>query len=165
MPWRRTWFWNMTRLPRREDDRKPPAPEGDTDSKGTAPDQGDTDSKCTAPEGEPDSKCTAPRDDLDRNSTAPDGGDADCYMVHIPTTLQIRATVVNRRHLNNRFCIEDNHHIKLDGGSDISVFKHLQAFSVLRYERQSIPLGLTVNDNRILEMHGLGHVGPLRMCL
>ena len=78
---------------------------------------------------------------------------------------QIRATVVNRRHLNNRFRIEDNHYIKLDGGSDISLFKHIQAFSVLRHERQSIPLGLTVGDNRILEMYGLGHVGPLRKCI
>ena len=25
--------------------------------------------------------------------------------------------------------------------------------------------GLTVGDNRILEMHGLGHVGPLRKCI
>ena len=153
--------------PEGEDGRKPPAPEGDTDSKGTAPDKGDTASKGTAPEGETDSKCTAPGDDIDRKSTAPDGGDADCYMIHIPTALetQIRATVVNRRHLNNRFRIEDNHYIKLDGGSDISVFKHIQAFGVLRYDRQSIPLGLTVGDNRILEMHGLGHVGPLRKCI
>ena len=71
----------------------------------------------------------------------------------------------NRRHLNNRFRIEDSHYIKLDGGSDISVFKHIQAFSVSRHERQSISLGLIVGDNRILEMHGLGHVGPLRKCI
>jgi hypothetical protein len=63
--------------------------------------------------------------------------------------------VVNRRHLNNRFRVEDNHYIKLDGGSDISVFKHKQAFNVIRHERQSIALGLTVGDNRTLEMHGL----------
>ena len=76
-----------------------------------------------------------------KESTAPDAGDADCYMIHIPTALenQIRATIVNRRHLNNRFRIEDNHCIKLDGGSDISLFKHIQAFSVLRHERQFIP--------------------------
>jgi len=88
-------------------------------------------------------------------------------MIHLPTALenQIRATVVNRRHLNNRFRIENNHYIKLDGGSDISIFKHIQAFSVMRHERHSIPLGLTVGDNRILEMHGLGHVGPLRKCI
>ena len=111
--------------PEGENDRKPPAPEADTVSKGTAPDEGDATSKCTAPEGEPDSKCTAPEDNMDRKSTAPDGGDANCYMIHIPTALenQIRATVVNRRHLNNRFRIEDNPYIKLDGGSDISVFK------------------------------------------
>ena len=142
--------------PEEEDDRKPPAPEGDVDSNGTAPDEvdaagmgtapeGETDSKCTAldevdaagkckaPGGETDSKCTAPDDIIDRSSTAPDGGDADSFMIHIPTTLenQIRATIVNRRHLNNRFRIEDNHCIKLDGGSDISLFKHIQAFSVL----------------------------------
>ena len=64
--------------------------------------------------------------------------------------------------MNNRFRIENNQYIKLDGGSDISVFKHVQAFCVLRYERQSIALGLTVGDNRTLEMHGLGHVGLLR---
>ena len=165
--------------PEEEDDRKPPAPEEDVDSKctapdeedtacmGTAPDEMDAASMCTAPEGEQDSKCTAPDDIIDRNSTAPDGGDADCFMIHIPTALedQIRATVVNRRHLNNRFRIEDNHCIKLDGGSDISLFKHIQAFSVLRHDRQSIPLGLTVGDNRTLEMHGLGHVGPLRKCI
>ena len=88
-------------------------------------------------------------------------------MIHLPTALetQIQATVVNRRHLNNCFRIEDNHYIKLDGGSDISVFKNVQAFSVLRHDRQSIALGLTVGDNRILEMHGLGHVGPLRKCI
>ena len=57
--------------------------EGDTDSKGTAPDEGDT----------------------DRKDPAPDGGDAECYMIHLPTALetQLRAPVVNRRHLNNRF--------------------------------------------------------------
>ena len=64
--------------------------------------------------------------------------------------------MVNRRHLNNRYRIEKNHYNKLDGGSDISVFKHVQVFSVLRHERQSIGLGL--------EIHGLGHVGPLRKC-
>ena len=102
MHWRPTWLWNLTRLPRAKDDRKPPAPEGDTDSKCTAPDERDAANKCTAP---------------DRKSTAPDGGDADCYMIHIPTAFKnhIRATVVNRRHLNNRFRIEDNHYIKLDG--------------------------------------------------
>ena len=107
-----------------------------------------------------DSKYTAPGDISDRHSTAPDGGDADCFMIHIPSALedQIRATVVNKRHLNNRFRVEDNHWIKLDGGSDISLFKHNQAFSVLRYDRQSIPLGLTVGDNRTLEMYGLDHV-------
>ena len=36
---------------------------------------------------------------------------------------------------------------------------------MLRHERQTIPLGLAVGDNRILEMHGLGHVGPLRKCI
>ena len=140
-----------------KDDRKPPAPEGDMESKCTAPDEGYAASMCTAPEEAPDSICTAPEDIIDRKSTAPGGGDADCFMIHIPTALenQIRAMVVNRRHLNNRLRIEDNQYIKLDGGSDISVFKHIQAFSVLRYERQSIPLGLTVDDNRILEMHGL----------
>ena len=35
-----------------------------------------------------------------------------------------------------------------------NIFKHFR----------SIPLGLTVGDNRIQEMHGLGHVGPLRKC-
>ena len=82
-----------------EDDRKPP--EGDMDSKCTAPDEGDEASKGTAPESEPDSKCTAPEDTIDSKSTAPDGCNADCYMIHIPTALenQIRATVVNRRHL------------------------------------------------------------------
>ena len=61
---------------------------------------------------------------MDRKSTAPDGGDADCYMINEPTALetQIRATVVNKRHLNNRFRTEDNYYIKMDGGSDISVF-------------------------------------------
>ena len=67
--------------------------------------------------------------------------------------------------MNNRFRIENNHYIKLDGGSDISIFKHIQAFSVMRHDRQSIPLGLTVGNHRILEMHGLGHVGPLRKCI
>jgi hypothetical protein len=67
--------------------------------------------------------------------------------------------------LNNRFRIENSHYIKLDGGSDISIFKHIQAFSVIRHERQSIPLGLTVGDNRILAMHGLGHEGPLQKCI
>ena len=49
-------------------------------------------------------------------------GDADCFMIHIPSALedQIRATIVNRRHLNNRFRVEDNHWIKLDGGADNS---------------------------------------------
>ena len=54
-----------------EDDRKPPAPEGDMASKGTAPDKGNTASKgmapdkestagiCTAPEVKPDSIYTA----------------------------------------------------------------------------------------------------------
>jgi hypothetical protein len=97
----------------------------------------------------------------------PDGGDADCFMTHLPTTLetQIQETVVNRRHLNTRFRIDDNHYIKLDGGLDISVFKHVQAFSVLRHERQTIALPLTVGDNRTLEMHGLGHLGSLRKCI
>ena len=127
-----------------EDDKKPLAPGGDVDSKGTAPDEVDAASICTAPEGEQDSKCTAPGDisdrkctapgDIsDRNSTAPDGGDADCFMIHIPSALkdQIRNTNVNRRQLNHRFRIEDNHWIKLDGGSDISIFKHNQAFKCL----------------------------------
>ena len=75
------------------------------DSKCTAPDEVDAASMCTAPDGEPDSNCTAPEDINDRKSTAPDGGNADCYMIHIPIALenQIRATVVNRRHLNSRF--------------------------------------------------------------
>ena len=125
------------------------------DSKCTAPDEMDAACMCTAPEGEQDSKCTAPDDIIDRMSTAPDGGDADCFMIHITSALEdpIRATVVNRRHLNNRFRIEDNHCIKLDDGSDISLFKHIQAFSVLRHERQSIPLGLTAGDNRVLEIY------------
>ena len=42
--------------PEEEDDRKSPAPKGDKDSKGTAPNEGDTASKCTAPESETDSK-------------------------------------------------------------------------------------------------------------
>ena len=99
--------------PEEEDDRKPPPPEGNMDSKGTAPDD----------------------DDTDKKGPAPDGGDSDCYMIHLPTALktQIRVTVVNRRHFNNRFRIQNNHYIKLDGGSDISVFIHAQAFSVLRH--------------------------------
>ena len=118
----------------------------------------------TAAEREGDREPPAPEGETDRKDPAPDSGDADCYMIHLPTALetQMRATAVNRRHMNNRFRIEDNHYIKLDGGSDNSVFKHVQAFSVLWHERQSIPLGLTVGDNRILEMHGLGHVGSLR---
>ena len=55
--------------PEGEDDRKPPAPEDDMDSKCTAPDQGDAASHGTAPEGEPDSKCTAPENIIDRKST------------------------------------------------------------------------------------------------
>ena len=76
---------------------------------------------------------TALEGEDERKPPAPDGDDADCYMIHLPTALetQIRATVVNRRHLNSRFRIEDNHYIKLDGGSDISVFKNIQAFSGL----------------------------------
>ena len=88
MHWLLTWLWNMTRLSRGEDDRKPPAPEGDMDSKCTAPDEVDAANMCTAPEGEPDSKCTAPEDIIDRKSMAPDGGDADCYMIHIPAVLE-----------------------------------------------------------------------------
>jgi hypothetical protein len=135
------------------------------DCTGTAHDEGYTNSRCKAPEDETDSKCTDPEGDADKTKgLAPNGDDADCYMIHLPTALetQIRATVVNRRHLNNRFRIEEYHYIMLDGGSDINVFKHIQAFSVLRYERQSIALGLTVGDNRTLEMHGLGHVSLLR---
>ena len=88
--------------PEEEENRKLPAPEGDTDGKCMAPDEGDTDKK----------------------GLASDGGDADCYMIHLLTQLEkeIRATVVNRRHLNDRFHIENNYFIKLDGGSDISVF-------------------------------------------
>ena len=37
--------------PEEEDDRKPPAPEGDTDSKGTAHDDDDTDRKGPDPDG------------------------------------------------------------------------------------------------------------------
>ena len=153
--------------PEGEDVRKPPAPEEDVDSKGTAPDHVDTACISTAPEGEQDIQSTAPGDLSDRNSTAPDGGDAKCFMIHIPSALedQIRNTIVNRRHLNHRFRVEDNHWIKLDGGADISLFKHNQAFSVLRYDRQYIPLGLTVGDASTLEMYGLGHVGPLRKCI
>jgi hypothetical protein len=108
----------------------------------------------TAPEEEDDRKAPAPEDDTDSKGPAPDNGDADCFMIHLPTALetQIRATVVNRRHLNTRFRIEDNHYIKLDGGSDISVFKHVQAFSVLKHARQLIALGLTVGDNRTLAL-------------
>ena len=73
--------------------------------------------------------------------------------------------MVNRRHLNDRYRIEDNHFFKLDGGADISIFKHLQAFSVLKHARHSIAFGLTVGDNWTLKMHGLGHVGPLRKCI
>jgi hypothetical protein len=89
--------------------------------------EGNTASKCTAPEDETDSKCTAPESDLDKKCPASDSDDADCYMIHLPTALEthIQATVVTRRHMSNRFRIEDNHHIKLDGGSDISVFKHI----------------------------------------
>jgi hypothetical protein len=146
--------WQTNHGSRGENDRKPPATEGDMDNTGTAPDEGYINSKCTASEGDAD----------ETKGLAPNGDNADCYMIHLPTALktQIRATVVNRRHLNNRFRIEEYHYIMLDGGSDISVFKHIQAFSVLRYERQSIALGLTVGDNRTLEMHGLGHVGLLR---
>jgi hypothetical protein len=146
--------------PEGENDRKPPAPEGDMDSKLTAPEEVTTASRCKVPEYETDSKGTAPEDDADRKCPAPDSDDADCYMIHLPTALetQIQATVLNRRHLNNRFRVEDNHYIKLDGGSDISVFKHVKAFSVLRHKRQSINLGLTVGESRTLEMHGLGHV-------
>jgi hypothetical protein len=108
-----------------------------------------------------------PRATQSKKILAPDGDDADCYIIHLPTALetQIRATVVNRRHMNNRFRIEENHYIKLDSSSDISVFKNILAFSVLRHEIQSIALGLIVGDNRTLEMHGLGHVGPLRKCI
>ena len=137
--------------PKGEDDRKPPAPEGEMGSKVTAPKERTTASRCTASEYENDSKNTAPEGDADRKGQAPDGNNADCYMIHLPTALetQIRATVVNMRHLNNRFRVEDNHYIKLDGGSDISVFKHVQAFCVLRHEKQSTALGLTVGDNRL----------------
>ena len=123
------------KAPEEVDDRKLPAPEGDTDSKCTAPDEGDT----------------------DRKGPDPDGGHAVCYMIHLLTRLEneIRANVVNRRHLSDRFRIENNHYLKLDGGSDISIFKHLQAFSVIKHARHSIALGLTVGDNRTLEMHCL----------
>jgi hypothetical protein len=165
--------------PERENDRKPPAPEGDMDSKGTAPEEKNTASKgtapdevstasiCTAPEFKQDTVRTAPEGDADRNGPAPDGGDDDCYMIQLPTALktQIRVTVVNKRHMNNRFRTEENHYIKLDGGSDISVFKQMEAFSVIRHERQSIEFGLTVGDNKILEMHGLRHVGLLGKCI
>ena len=168
MHWHLIWSWSMTRLPRgrmTENLRLPRVkrtarvrlPTGGIQPKNsTAPDEGGTPSNGTAPGG-----------DFDRKCPAPDNGDADCFMIHLPTAMenQIRATAVNRRHLNNRFRIENNHYIKLDGGSDISIFKHIQAFSVMRHDRQSIPLGLTVGDNRILEMHGLGHVGPLRKCI
>jgi hypothetical protein len=98
--------------PEGEDDRKPPATEGGMDSTGTAPDEGYTNSRCKAPEDETDSKCTDPEGDADKTKgLAPNGDDADCYMIHLPTALetQIRATVVNRRHLNNRFRIEEYH--------------------------------------------------------
>jgi hypothetical protein len=80
--------------PEEVDDRKPPAPESDTDSKYTAPDEGDTDRK------DPD----------------PDDSDADFYMIHLPNRLknEIRATVVNMRHLNDCFCIEDNHFAQVE---------------------------------------------------
>jgi hypothetical protein len=111
----------------------------------------------TAPEETNDRRPSAPEGDTDRKGQAPSNGDAYCYMIYLPTALetQIRATVVNRRHLNNRFRIETHHYIKLDGGFDISVFKHAQALSVLRHERHSMSLSLTVGDNRTLEMHGL----------
>ena len=53
----------------------------------TAP-EGKDNRKPPAPKGDVDSKCTAPEDDMDRKSTAPNGGDADCYMIHIPTALE-----------------------------------------------------------------------------
>jgi hypothetical protein len=101
--------------PKEEDDRKLSAPEGDTDSKDTANDEGVTDRK------RPD----------------PDGDDDNCYMIHLPTQLEneIGATVVNRRHFNDHFYIENNHFLKLDGGSDISILKDLRAFSVLKHAR------------------------------
>jgi hypothetical protein len=52
--------------PEEEDDRKPPAPEGDMDSKGMAPDEGSTAGKCPAA----------------------DNGDADCSMIHLPNALE-----------------------------------------------------------------------------
>ena len=54
-----------------EEDRKPPAPEEDVDSKGTAPDEVDAACICAAPECEQDSKCTAPGDISDRNVRLP----------------------------------------------------------------------------------------------
>jgi hypothetical protein len=74
--------------PEGEDDRKPPAPEGKTDSKGTAPDEGNTASNSTAPdEGDTPSNGTAPGGELDRKCPAPKDGDADCYMIHLPIAL------------------------------------------------------------------------------
>ena len=68
----------MIRISRGRTTDKPPAPEGDVDSKYTAPDEVDAAGMCTAPEGETDSKCTASDDIIDRNRTATDSGEADC---------------------------------------------------------------------------------------
>jgi hypothetical protein len=42
----------------------------------------------TATEDKDDRKHPVPDDDTDSKGPAPDDGDADCYMIHLPTALE-----------------------------------------------------------------------------